>query len=116
MKDKKIDGEEETDKKVDLAMNLWELSELPDFNKRDGMGGRVRNGLQNIYGCSCKEYGYRRMKTLRDLKNYVEEYGWLISRNYRTTKLKLIGEKSVHYFNQVLKKYGIEPFEPLIKD
>ena len=106
MKNKKIDGEEETDKNVDLDMDLWEFSELPDFNKRDGMGGRIRSRLQSIYGIRYEECGYRRMKTLRDLKNYVEKSDW---------NFKLIGEKSVHYFNQLLKKYGIEPFGPLFK-
>lgn len=109
-------NEEVNGKKVDLDMDLWEFSELPDFKKKDGMGGRVRSNLQTLYGCCCKECGNRRMKKLCDLKNYVEKNGWLISQNYRTTRLIGAGEKSVHYFNNILEKYGIDPFGPLIKD
>ena len=55
------------------------------------------------------------IKTLRELKNYIEKEGWIRSRAYRLGTFDRMGERSVKYFNDILKKYGIKPFGPLYK-
>ena len=99
-------------RKIDLDITIDEFLDLPEFIFRSrewtNKSLRVITGL--YYGKQ-----YHEMTTLRDLKNYVEKNGWLGSRAYKIALLDHMGEKTIKYFNQVLNKYCLDSFGPLIK-
>ncbi len=96
-------------KKITFDTPISELLELPEINwktrRRDGKAARVEYFLIE----TCRRMGF---ETLEDLKIYIEENGWG-PKYYKTTWFKNIGVVSVEYFNNILKKYGIEPLGPM---
>lgn len=111
-KNKETRRKEEIVKKTNLDMGILEFINLPEFKgetrERNQKALRVIGGLYYAYD---KEG----IESLRDLKNYVMEKGWLCSRSYKIARFDHMGERTVEYFNKILKKYGLEPFKPLYK-
>lgn len=103
----------ETDKNIDLDTGILDFLNLPEFKietrERNNKATRIFFGLHYAYDKGD-------IKSLRDLKRYVEETGWLCSRSYKLARFEEMGEKTVEYFNNTLKKYGLEPFGPLYKN
>ena len=62
------------------------------------------------------KHDHPEIRALGDLKSYIEENGWLHSKGYKVARFGYMGKKTVEYFNDILGKHGIEPFEPLIKE
>jgi len=99
-------------KKINLDMGILEFLNLPEFKGKT----RERNqkALRVIGGLYCA-YDKDGIESLWDLKNYVEEKGWLFSRSYKIARFDHMGRESVEYFNKILKKYGLDPFGPLYR-
>jgi len=99
-------------KKISLGIEIPKVLELPEFNPKERKlkqaSGRIRRALLN------DAYENEGIKTLRDLKKYIEENGWFFSIKYvHLPRFGRMGKKSVEYFNEIMSKYEIEPFGPL---
>jgi len=97
-------------KKISLDMNIFEFLDLPEF--RNETREKNQKALKVITGLY---YANEKLgiETLRDLKDYVKKNGWLGSRAYKIAMVGHMGAGTVEYFNKTLKKYGLDPFEPL---
>jgi len=95
-------------------IKISELMELPEFR----YWPRVRNRLaKRVYMMLklAKEDDDMGVTTLLDFRNYIQEYGWKKKHYSPYTRFPNFGEKSIEYFNNTLKKYGVEPLGPLSK-
>ncbi|MEE9389645.1 MAG: hypothetical protein V3U91_00220 [Candidatus Aminicenantaceae bacterium] len=102
---------DEAIRKLSLDTEIPEFLEIPELNyrtrKHDHKAARIQHALH------FDAYESKGIKTLRDLKNDIKEKGWLFSRTYKGARFRHMGENSVKYLNNILGKYGIEPFGPL---
>jgi|GEM_PF-5942600 len=99
-------------KNISLDTNLLNVLALPEFKPKTRklklISAKIRKA---ILSDTCANSGIR---TLQGLKKYVEENGWLSSYKYKHwARFGHMGRSSVEYFNKVMEKYGIEPFEPI---
>jgi len=100
--------------KISEDTYISELMELPEFR----YWPRVRNRLSkrvHIMLNHVKNDDDINASTLKEFRNYIQEHGWKRRSCSRYTRFPNFGEKSIKYFNNVLKKYGAEPLGPLSK-
>jgi len=98
--------------RITLDTDIREFLRLPEFRfdkREDPRASRIEKALIEAYG----EQG---IKTLGDLKIYIDENGWLYSRAIKLARIGHIGIKTIEYFNDVLNKYGLEPLTRFYKD
>ena len=95
-------------------IKLSELIKLPEIRYRPVSRAEIRlaKRVKRMLELVMDEVG---METLKDFRTYIQENGWKRSPKSSYTRFPNIGLKSIEYFNNVLKKYGIEPIGPLFR-
>lgn len=104
--------------KIDFDMKIKDFLRIARMRfVRDRYSYRVYSHLNIL---AEKEYG---LKTLRDLKKFVEDVGWIGEYmvegetkwvpHFELCPTSGLTKRYVEYFNELLTDYGLEPFLPI---